>query len=102
SPPPPPFYPLSLHDALPIYRGAADSDRSRDRRLQLIARHSRHEIQAVVDDLGELPELHAIADEVGTHGDGDVARHFALARRQQRSEEHTSELQSRENLVCRL
>src|SRR6266511_6406161 len=33
---------------------------------------------------------------------GDVREHFAPLARQQRSEEHTSEFQSRENLVCRL
>src|SRR5690606_40875478 len=44
-----------------------------------------------------LPVLQATGSEVvgaGPHG--------ALQRGQQRSEEHTSELQSRENLVCRL
>src|SRR5204862_6227243 len=61
--PPSGIYPLSLHDALPIYR--------RDRRLcrpgSLEAAHHRQ------------------------HGD-----------RTGRSEEHTSELQSRRDLVCRL
>src|SRR5690606_41067436 len=34
--------------------------------------------------------------------DGDLAAHLVPQVLQQRSEEHTSELQSRENLVCRL
>src|SRR2546430_9131887 len=37
-------------------------------------------------------------DSAGTHG----GRESACARRSRRSEEHTSELQSQSNLVCRL
>src|SRR5690606_41814353 len=89
------IYTLSLHDALPIWLehveleialagGKAD--------CRIIAHHLRHH-----------------------HGHGfrlgriDLARHDRAARLvfrngqlAQRSEEHTSELQSRENLVCRL
>src|SRR5690606_40620730 len=75
-------YTLSLHDALPIFRnvvGSADVEGG-------ILRES------VGDTTVEI-----VAGEVllsGAIGNVVVA--------QLRSEEHTSELQSRENLVCRL
>src|SRR5207248_10445744 len=78
------IYTLSLHDALPISAsGRAASVRSSDRRRR--------------------------ADE--TDGDDRIECRRGLARRshdwdgalvQQRSEEHTSELQSPYDLVCRL
>src|SRR5438876_3139943 len=66
------IYTLSLHDALPISR-AEGLRRSRGRRRHLCAGHR-----------GAVPRV-------------DVA-----GRRDQRSEEHTSELQSPVHLVCRL
>src|SRR5207302_8635558 len=85
APPTPEIHPLSLHDALPILHGP-------DRR------HA-----------GDLPqrELHRGRRARGRRRD-PRARRIARAadarrpRRVRRSEEHTSELQSRENLVCRL
>src|SRR5690606_41168636 len=95
------LYPLSLHDALPIFvvevhaggatgvaRGANDlatlhlvTDAHLERRqVGIVGLHAK----AVVHDQ-RLAVLAAIAGE-----DDD------------RSEEHTSVLQSRENLVCRL
>src|SRR5690606_41548235 len=70
------YYTLSLHDALPIYRHVG---RTRDLGLrgghgQVAPGRDRHEV--------------------------DARRRAGVA--QPRSEEHTSELQSRENLVCRL
>src|SRR5688572_32735167 len=69
------IYTLSLHDALPIY--------------------------GLVADLGEVPDPRARADD---RGFGDVGRcgHEDAHRINSRSEEHTSELQSQSNLVCRL
>src|SRR5258707_15616093 len=44
-----------------------------------------------------------VAADVGMRSDGDVAPGAAPTRdRERRSEEHTSELQSRQYLVCRL
>src|SRR5690606_41383409 len=71
---------LSLHDALPIYLeagpglpGVVDDQKVQLFRRQLLSRVGNH--------------------VVGLEGEADDHR---------RSEEHTSELQSRENLVCRL
>src|SRR3712207_8612257 len=67
------IYTLSLHDALPIYGPQADG------------RRERHPlVEGVLEEAGVLLE-----------GGGEQG----LARR---SEEHTSELQSRQYLVCRL
>src|SRR5690606_40225090 len=74
------IYTLSLHDALPIC----------DAR--------RREPNAVVDHL-EAAVARAQRDLLGAVG---VAVEAGLADQHLRSEEHTSELQSRENLVCRL
>src|SRR2546427_9088264 len=71
------IYTLSLHDALPICRAKGQDETSDLRRdLQLLLGHG---------DVG---------------GEGRVAR--ARRESRDRSEEHTSELQSQSNLVCRL
>src|SRR5256885_6308577 len=69
------IYTLSLHDALPIYE----------------VRH-RAPGSVAIDEVRDVP-----AREVGVHGE-----HAADPVCVQRSEEHTSELQSPCNLVCRL
>src|SRR3712207_6870042 len=75
------IYTLSLHDALPISRRASAFD------------------PAALDAL--RPRPHVVC-ELGLYGiyhdDGLIERHFD----ELRSEEHTSELQSRQYLVCRL
>src|SRR5690606_42023145 len=69
------FYPLSLHDALPIYHPAGGAGRRRRGRL------------------GPALRCPAVLRRPARRVHGGAAG---------RSEEHTSELQSRENLVCRL
>src|SRR5690606_40642752 len=78
-------YTLSLHDALPICMQAEQGERG------------AHRHQA--DRCGAQPK----------HGEGEYCAHQQGEQRGEhprlgwtRSEEHTSELQSRENLVCRL
>src|SRR5262249_56107599 len=87
-PPHPETYTLSLHDALPILLVVRRDDRDRldlrveslelahVRRIELLEEHRRREQERVAP--GVLDQLKA------------------------RSEEHTSELQSLTNLVCRL
>src|SRR5690606_41571280 len=73
------IYTLSLHDALPISAAGAGG-------VDQAARYGRHLVEPDVED----------------RGCGAAPDPLLRARHDQRSEEHTSELQSRENLVCRL
>src|SRR5204863_7953654 len=84
-PAPPEISPLSLHDALPISRCLPLVCQAQERS------HHEHNTRA----------LRAVA------GDPEVIGGVCTAcchshRTQRRSEEHTSELQSRRDLVCRL
>src|SRR5690606_41880366 len=82
------IYPLSLYDALPIFEGAAAQVAQN---LDALER---------VDVAVQVAHLHAeflvVLRQVLGHALGERRHEHA------RSEEHTSELQSRENLVCRL
>src|SRR5688572_31114387 len=88
------IYTLSLHDALPIFRIVNSVDRSRSGRQWVASIHGpangRYRCQSSIG-----------ADAVNNH---DVTEHAGsrCGQRQRRSEEHTSELQSQSNLVCRL
>src|SRR2546427_6795919 len=73
------IYTLSLHDALPI---------SPDE----IAKHLAEADHTIKDKQDLLETLHRERENV----------HHEMDRVYQRSEEHTSELQSQSNLVCRL
>src|SRR5699024_11435385 len=86
--------PLSLHDALPIFVGTTDLLELPDQ--ELMQRHRDGD----PDAFGELFRRHrdrmwAVA--LRTTRDPELAADAV-----QRSEEHTSELQSRFDLVCRL
>src|SRR5690606_41952676 len=86
--------PLSLHDALPIF-DHAEPERGGER-----AGHAAEATQH--DDRERLVAgyaAHGRLDQVVEQRDHDAGRG---GERRARSEEHTSELQSRENLVCRL
>src|SRR5690606_40297154 len=92
APPTPCVSPISLHDALPICAAAGCAPRPR-----------RSTLLHLAGGLGPAPPhprrsrprpLHRLDDRRP-----DVRQ---LAHPRRRSEEHTSELQSRENLVCRL
>src|SRR5690606_39670617 len=87
-----PIYPLSLHDALPISHRQSQSHSLR------FGAAERFE-QALQNRLGHAWSVIAHRDLAIAMGSA-TARHGHFPRR--RSEEHTSELQSRENLVCRL
>src|SRR2546422_8565610 len=75
------IYTLSLHDALPIYQGGAE----------------------VCNCLVILPRLD-LSDSEGLEGVNafQVRNGLSGVTQRKRSEEHTSELQSRLHLVCRL
>src|SRR5687768_17738693 len=85
APAPPSPYPLSLHDALPILTA----------------------VEIVGELLGRLKQLQqartaAADDEENQEGDGGTRLLKLFQAAKKRSEEHTSELQSRLHLVCRL
>src|SRR5690606_41944531 len=92
------FYTLSLHDALPIFT-----------LVELAPRLCARVVPPVLSDyLKRVHERHGVEIRLGTATPPDadtivvgvgVVPNVELA---ERSEEHTSELQSRENLVCRL
>src|SRR5690606_41595866 len=87
--PPPQIYPLSLHDALPICTSAL----SRLKRSSS-STSSRTSCSGPSPSRMLLCISYAMAWWTGSPP--------TCRRRRTRSEEHTSELQSRENLVCRL
>src|SRR3712207_8769698 len=79
------IYTLSLHDALPIFHGVRGP-------LRLRQDHdAAHDRRPGGDFLRGDPDRAAAGQRSGAHGP-----------RHRRSEEHTSELQSRQYLVCRL
>src|SRR5690606_41649608 len=84
-PPPPHPHPLSLHDALPIFRHEEGLSPLRF----LFLKVADHLVEIRIPLLEHLPQPPVFR----ITGDLPVSA---------RSEEHTSELQSRENLVCRL
>src|SRR5690242_21948406 len=79
------IYTLSLHDALPIFK-----------LLRVVCESASYRNPALILECSNIvsPKLQALASGFESHGRLDVS--FA------RSEEHTSELQSHVNLVCRL
>src|SRR5690606_39564485 len=82
---------LSLHDALPIFALGVASQLGITLDLVLLGGHQQ---QVHLARFGSLTQ-HLVVDRHVFDVKRDVL--FCL-----RSEEHTSELQSRENLVCRL
>src|SRR5207249_10448021 len=100
--PTPATYTLSLHDALPISRAyregrARPGDRRRDRRgVRLL-----HEIAARPGGrgCGARRDPRALGEALRPRA---VALVASMVAAHSRSEEHTSELQSRFDLVCRL
>src|SRR5690606_40000558 len=94
-------YPPSLHDALPICgvasRGAAGFNVSRGSRVKSVA---MRDVDARLVERARAGEASAFEELVRRHLRAAYA--VALGVVGERSEEHTSELQSRENLVCRL
>src|SRR5690606_39828352 len=89
---------LSLHDALPICLPArrALEDGGEGRAIDALPRQERPQREAEQGHRQRREEQRAA--DTGDRYLGEIGLDEAL----HRSEEHTSELQSRENLVCRL
>src|SRR5207249_8129661 len=99
-PAPPPTYTLSLHDALPI---------SVDRQPAALVKAAEvASVQPSVPPAGRRGDRRPAHEDLGVAGDPHARAEQrwtnaqALRRGTRRSEEHTSELQSRFDLVCRL
>src|SRR5690606_41868775 len=101
-PAPPQLCPLSLHDALPI-SAATSSVRAREGHIESITVPAnpldvlaQQVVAMVATQEWEVPALLRLVRRASPFAQvSDAVVHA-------RSEEHTSELQSRENLVCRL
>src|SRR5690606_41701901 len=92
---------LSLHDALPISLVRLVTMDDHTEGIDRIAvDHHVEPDQVIRPVLEELPVERCIAARTALQLVVEVEHD--LGKRQVRSEEHTSELQSRENLVCRL
>src|SRR5207302_10336222 len=102
SPAAPPPHPPSLHDALPISAHTPAPIRRLLRRC--LEKDRKRRLDSAADARLEIDEaLAAIADASTVRMPiQEAVWRRALPWAATRSEEHTSELQSRENLVCRL
>src|SRR5690606_40315865 len=89
------FYTLSLHDALPILHQPYRQDLIPGFRELMERKEALHVIGFVISGAG--PTVLGLIDQ-----DDDQEKLIQVMGELLRSEEHTSELQSRENLVCRL
>src|SRR5207302_2332954 len=91
APPSPALYTLSLHDALPISYGKCGSSPSRRTSYRSGGKRALRAAKAPSSACEPYPPTKSTS-----------SFRLLATRRRSRSEEHTSELQSRENLVCRL
>src|SRR5690606_41204583 len=90
------IYTLSLHDALPIFR---EDDLSQI----AVVDGADDEIELVLaEEVLHLPHDPVVEVDLGAREDCQPVAVLVPGGFEVRSEEHTSELQSRENLVCRL
>src|SRR5262249_59639159 len=98
--PPPHLYSLSLHDALPIFVVVFTDSGQRVTAVQLLAVQPERQMTATQTGahfvLGSVGVSAAVPDD---HPTGAILPVWVAVIR---SEEHTSELQSLTNLVCRL
>src|SRR5690606_41804341 len=95
-------YTLSLHDALPIYERCDGTRIARGERCVGSRIAIEHDLRTLQVACQLSP--HHVVPELKLRRVRDIVVRAALdelSQARQRSEEHTSELQSRENLVCR-
>src|SRR5206468_11078948 len=101
--PPAPHYdlpPLPLHDALPI--SPTRSQSLVNGTVACVIRRARGEEQRVRGHLQGRSTVHVGQQDTGCRTGRHELENQSSAPGRSRSEEHTSELQSRSDLVCRL
>src|SRR5699024_11396843 len=89
------FYPLSLHDALPICKVGGEVNRT-----QLLKGIMEACILKIIHD--DIVYGYELSEKLQNLGLSDISEGTIYPILMRRSEEHTSELQSRFDLVCRL
>src|SRR5207253_8536266 len=93
------IYTLSLHDALPI----SNHDRARPAMRYDLKLFSGNANRPLAEEIAQYLSLPVSEAEISRFSDGEVfVQVNENVRGTDRSEEHTSELQSRGHLVCRL
>src|SRR5690606_39440542 len=97
---PPRIHPLSLHDALPIY--ACNKARAITQRGLLHRIIGQAHASTVTGAISTSSRLTPSPSRSTTRKSAVRSKGVRTPCQTPRSEEHTSELQSRENLVCRL
>src|SRR5690606_41903074 len=90
--------PLSLHDALPISQRALRRRGARKQRIQVQVDAGHRPVGLLGEGLADVERPFVLVAVHEHDGQDELVRLVEAIR----SEEHTSELQSRENLVCRL
>src|SRR5690606_41411570 len=94
-------YTLSLHDALPIF-GIPDEKSGEAVKLFVVKKDPALSEEQIIEHCRKYLTGYKIPHEVEFRDELPKTNVGKVLRRALRSEEHTSELQSRENLVCRL
>src|SRR5207253_10998238 len=97
TPPTPALYPLSLHDALPICRYHGSTEFWREETSVLAPEVNLPALRVLLRAVKELDQFETRHTDLVQEKPSQP-----LSEDQLRSEEHTSELQSRGHLVCRL
>src|SRR5690606_42110287 len=92
----PRFFTLSLHDALPIF------DQPEPDQLRRSQRPGHWRLIPAFAQPGAATQRRQAQRQTHPCAIDSATQRAIVGRLAQRSEEHTSELQSRENLVCRL
>src|SRR5690606_40895739 len=100
--PAPPSSTLSLHDALPISAVQQDFSRQAGSRPRRARRAQRELSSSAATTSPVASPIQMPSPSSGVKKPSQIAVPSPGIQYANRSEEHTSELQSRENLVCRL
>src|SRR5699024_12201692 len=91
---------LSLHDALPIFQATQVLTQIQAQMIQVVQAQVAQATQAT--QVAQVIQLQVIQAQKIRKNQLEILNHLLVEVQQLRSEEHTSELQSRFDIVCRL